>query len=353
MTQINIQTQIESWIQDHELSHWGWKKLAAPVSFDFYSSWIDSGNFGEMSYLKEHLPIKKNPLHKYGFAKSYLSFAQPYWPAIEEPSQQPKHLRVAMYARGNDYHFWFKEKLEKIAEKLKILFPGETFLCATDSQPLLERDMGFRAGLGWFGKNTCLIHPKKGSLFFLGEILSSVDFEFTTAPLPDFCGTCTRCMDVCPTQALTSERVLNATKCISYWTIESKTVAPIELREKFGDHFFGCDLCQTVCPWNQKVFKGQLEIKATRDFPSDEAKSQMIDELRDILTSSSKSLEKKWLGSPLSRARGFGLKRNALVVIGNCRFMELKTDVLAYSDHPRLGELARWTLSKLTERHCS
>ena len=158
-------------------------------------------------------------------------------------------------------------------------FVNQQFLCFTDSAPVLERDLAFRAGLGWIGKNTCVIHPQHGSLFFLGEILTSLQLHSETPQMADFCGTCDRCIQACPTQAL-SVRKLEASKCISYWTIEARMDAPEALRPKFGDWFFGCDICQTVCPWNEKAF-GLSKKPITQPSPA-----EMIPDLRWILTTS-------------------------------------------------------------------
>jgi epoxyqueuosine reductase len=272
----------------------------------------------------------------------------PYFPHPEKVSNFPiKQLRTSLYAQGYDYHFWFRERMNQICNQLKTQFPDEEFLAFTDSSPVLERDLARRAQLGWIGKNTCLIHPKKGSLFFIGEIYTSLKADQTTyEPLPDFCGTCTRCIDVCPTQALIEPRKMDARKCISYLTIESRSIPQENLRDKIGDWFFGCDLCQTVCPWNKKIFKEK--ITAERMLPLEEQdKNQLIDELRYILNSSGKKLEKDFWGTPLARAGSFGLKRNALIVIGNRNLLTLKTEVMSLVQHEKLGPLALWTLNKL------
>jgi epoxyqueuosine reductase len=348
MTHAEIAPLLTEWIQKYELSHGEWCKLTTPLTFEHYEAWIREDCHGEMSYLERHSPFKKEPHTRYPFIRSYISLAQSYFPSLppsEISEATQSNLRIASYARGKDYHDWFQKKLQTLCDELSALFPQEIFFPASDSQPLLERDMAYRAGLGWFGKNTCLIHPRKGSLFFLGEILTSLDIGQTPAPLPDFCGTCTRCIEICPTQALSSPRHLDARKCISYWTIESKSTPPQELRAQFGDHFFGCDLCQTVCPWNEKIFKGQLETRIQRDL-SPHQRAEVISELRFILRSSDAEIKRHWQLSPLLRAKAFGLKRNALIVIANLGLDELKRDVLEISD-PRLEELKQWTLEKL------
>ena len=339
---------LNSCMERYGLSLGGWNKLATPLTYEHYQNWIENGCHGEMSYLERHSPFKQNPQSRYPFMRSYISLAQSYFPQPPDSERFKKpnsDLRIALYAQGEDYHQWFQEKLKKICDELSERFRGEIFLPATDSQPLLERDMAYRAGLGWFGKNSCLIHPKKGSLFFLGEILTSLDIEISQTPVPDFCGTCTKCLDICPTQALSVPKKLDARKCISYWTIESKSIPPLELRDKISDHFFGCDLCQTVCPWNERLFKGRLETRKIREY-SREDRLRLIEFFRKLLSSSDQEIKDQWDLSPLLRAKGFGLKRNALIIIGNLKLHELSEDLEKLQD-PRLEELKGWTKKKL------
>lgn len=333
--------------EDWGLEHHGWATLAKPLSFDFYRTWLNENRHGDMIYLENHAAVKENPTIQWPKVKTALVFSIPYYPHPEKISSFPlQKARVSLYAQGRDYHHWFRERMQELITLLKNEFPDDEFFALTDNAPVLERDLAYRASLGWVGKNTCLIHPKRGSLFFIGEIYTSLQVEQVNSPLPDFCGTCRRCIDICPTQAITEERKLDARRCISYLTIESRKVADTELREKIGDWLFGCDLCQTTCPWNQKVFKNQLsteKIQSLSDSESDELES----ELRYLLKSSGKKLERDFVGTALSRAGSFGLKRNALVVIGNRKMRGLESEVQAFLDHPKLGELARWTLEKI------
>ena len=333
---------IDDLLAAHAVTHYGITPLQEPLSFEFYRQWIDRGMHGEMGYLKEHLPLKAEPQSLHGLQlRSALVIAQDYLPH-PRPSKTPLELRTALYAQGEDYHFWFKEKLQEIAATLKQQYPFEEFLCFTDSGPILERDLAQQAGLGWVGKNTCTIHPKKGSLFLLGEILTTLNLnsEIQSNPLPDFCGTCTRCIEICPTQALTKPKELDARLCISYWTIESRDVPPAELRQNFQDWFFGCDLCQTVCPWNEKIFQFTKNVKPQNH-------SNLVADLHFFLTASGKQIEKRVIGTPLKRAGSFGLRRNALIVIANNKIFELKADVEKWKNDLKLGELALWTLEKI------
>jgi epoxyqueuosine reductase len=345
MASILNSPEFQQRIIDLGVSHWGSSPLSQPLTFDFFSRWLDQSYHGEMKYLEESKELRLNPQNLKKGVKSALVFAFPYIPHPEpHPEISNSSLRVASYAQGYDYHFWMKERLRQLIEFLKTLYPTEEFFEFTDSAPILERDLARKANLGWVGKNTCLIHPQKGSLFLLGEILTTFAVEEPSELTPDFCGKCRRCIDICPTQALNEKKELDARKCISYWTIESRRVPPPSLRENFGDHFFGCDLCQTICPWNQKAHGKNLLIDLHRQSANHSA---LTEELRFFLTASGKQIQKKITGTPLLRAGPFGLRRNALVVIGNLQLEELTTEVRAFLQDPKLGELADWCLQKI------
>lgn len=324
--------------------------LVQAETYDAYKKWIDNGYHGEMFYLKDHLPIKENPQRGFNGFNSILSFAVTY-PGLDESLTKYrkeifKSLRIASYALSQDYHVWLKKNLNALAKTLSNEFEFQ-FRSVTDSAPLLERSYAKQSGLGWVGKNTCLIHPKHGSLFLIGEILTTIEVsDSQISPLPNFCGTCTRCIDICPTKAIEKPYVLNANKCISYWTIESKTDSPIELRNQFGDWLFGCDLCQNICPWNQKVFNKNLDTKPVSERTPDEL-NQLKTELKFILSSSNKSLQKLIADTPLSRTGASGLKRNAIVVIGNLKLSDLAEDVSTCIKNEKLKEVSMWCLSTL------
>lgn len=311
---------------------------------DIYRSWIQSGHHAGMEYLREHESLKENPQGFAPKARSALVVAKSYAHHPYPKLEFPQALRTALYSRGEDYHYHLRQELEQIAQELRVQHRGEEFLCFTDSAPILERDLAYRAGLGWFGKNTCLIDPQHGSLFFIGQILTSLKLKSIAQVVPDHCGTCDRCIRACPTGALTP-RSLDANKCLSYWTIEAKTIAPQEIREKTGNWFFGCDICQTVCPWNEKVF-GREVMRAETDNRT-EQRTDLTEDLQWILTASHKEIERKTARSPLSRARPIGLKRNALIVIANQRLSHLKAEVQRALNEPRLKDLAEWTLRQL------
>lgn len=325
-------------LQQHGLNHFGFTPLAEPLSLEIYKTWLNQNYHGEMTYLKTHLPIKETPQKKWPKANSAIVLTFPYKTDLPNSNNPFPQLNIASYAQDYDYHFTLKQKMNSICRDLQKIFPGEEFLGFTDSSPILERDLAYRAGLGWFGKNSCLIDRKHGSFFFIAEILTSLDLSITTSPSADHCGTCTRCIEACPTQALNNDKTMDATRCISYWTIEAKTSAPEHLLPSIGDHFFGCDICQDVCPWNIKWgFKPQ---------PASDS-GEVIKDLKWILTSSHNQILKRVQGTPLARAGAIGLKRNAMVVAAHLKAQSLREDIAHCSQDERLKSTGEWSLAQL------
>lgn len=333
---------------------WDWVPLSRPMSIDLYKQWLAEGHHGSMQYLREHTPKKENPQELMTSAQSAIVFTQSYYPDLPGQKDFPLSAsRIATYARGQDYHHWFKEKLQKICEQLKEMHPKEEFIPFSDSSPILERDLAQKAGLGWIGKNTCLIHKDKGSLFFIGEIYTSLSITDESAtdvqiqPHPDHCGQCQRCIEACPTGALISPQKMDANRCIAYLTIENKEIPPEEIRNQMGDWLFGCDICQTVCPWNEKVF-GKPQMESLTQVTTSQKRQSLIKEISFILRSSNKKLIQSFKGTPLARAAGNKLKRNAIIVLTNLELQELIPEVEAYTEHSLLGDLALWSLKTMT-----
>ncbi len=350
---------LERLVRSEGFEHFGFAEVTTPFSIDLYDRWIDEGLQGEMDYLERHQHDKRHPQTYFKRARTAIVITQNYLPHPAPKDGWPltKVSRVAGYAQGRDYHRFFHTKLRKICSLLNEAFPGEEFQSFADAGPVLERDLAARAGLGWVGKNSCLIDRARGSLFVIGEIYTSLELPIARierAELEkDFCGTCTRCIDACPTGAIVEPRKVDARKCISYLTIESKDEAPLGLREKIGDWLFGCDICQVVCPWNIKAFgRETLDTMSpaleTHPDPAD-AKLRLIEDLRYLLTSPNRKLERDFSATPLARINGIGLKRNALVVAGNKRLNELRSDIEPHLSHSRIGPLARWALDQFTD----
>ncbi|MEZ4871042.1 MAG: DUF1730 domain-containing protein [Bdellovibrionales bacterium] len=285
-----IVSQIHELFKSKDFLDYGFAEFDTPLSLDVYERWLQQNNHADMSYLAEHLPIKKSPRKHYPFALSAIVVLKQYWPHPYPASDSLfDNARIAKYALGEDYHLHFQKELERTQHSLQALFPGESFFCSTDSKPILERDLAYKAGLGWFGKNSMLIQEKKGSLFFIGEILTSIPLQSFKPIASDRCGTCTRCIDACPTAAIDgNSRTLNASRCISYLTIESKSVPEEDIRPAMGD-------------WFLDVIFVNWSAHGKKPFQFKSAHSPMVspkvlsDHLSEILLCSNKSLHKNGL----------------------------------------------------------
>jgi epoxyqueuosine reductase len=258
---------------------------------------------------------------------------------------------VARYARGDDYHAVLEERLRALhrwlEERLGRAVPGKPYV---DTGPLLERDLARRAGLGWFGKNTMLIHPQRGSFLFLGALLVGIELAPDAPFEADRCGTCTRCLDACPTSAFVAPRVLDATRCVSYLTIELQGAIDEALRAGMGDRLYGCDVCQDVCPWNVRFAKELPEdspFKPREALAGKDARTLA----REVLAMDTEGYRAAFRGSAMKRAKLPAMKRNAAVVLGNVGTPE-DVDVLTHAlDHaePLVREHAAWALRRLTD----
>lgn len=210
--------------------------------------WLMQGSHGQMGYMANHFDKRLDPTKLVEGAKSVISLAYNYYP--KEDLSTNGSYKIAKYAYGEDYHFVIKRKLKTFFQLLQEEIGeigGRVFV---DSAPVHERAWAQKSGLGWIGKNSLLLSKKKGSFFFLAELIIDVELEYDS-PVPDFCGTCTKCMDACPTDAIPDPYVVDASKCISYFTIELKEEIPSTIKGQFEDWIFGCDICQDVCPWNR------------------------------------------------------------------------------------------------------
>ncbi len=212
-------------------------------------AWLNQGMHGRMHYMANHFDKRVDPTKLVPGAKSVVSLLYNYFP--EKTQEDPEAPKIARYAYGKDYHFVLKPKLKTLLQRLRDEIgeiDGRVFV---DSAPVLERDWARRSGVGWTGKNTLLIHPRAGSYFFLAELIIDLELEYDS-PIKDYCGTCRRCIDACPTDAIAPGGYLvDGSKCISYFTIELKEAIPEEFRGRFENWAFGCDICQEVCPWNR------------------------------------------------------------------------------------------------------
>ena len=309
--------------------------------------WLQAGFAGEMQYLPRRATAYEHPRHVSPPVRSVVMLAMNYHTA--EPNAVGPHVsgenvgRVARYAWGTaDYHDLLRERLRQLSDFLQKLHPGCTTRGVVDTAPLLERDFARLAGLGWFGKNTMLIHKRAGSWLLLAGLLTDVELTVDSPHETSHCGSCTRCLDVCPTDAFPAPYVLDARKCISYLTIELKSAIPIALRDGIGEWLFGCDLCQEVCPWNRKsprsaepAFQPQSDLNP-------------IDAIA-LLQMTREQFVARFTASPLARPGFDGLRRNAAIVLGNrgdSSAIPILIEALQDSS-PLVRGATAWALSKL------
>ncbi|MEY4902681.1 MAG: hypothetical protein RLZZ292_496 [Bacteroidota bacterium] len=211
--------------------------------------WLNKGFHGKMQYMENHFDKRIDPRKLVEGAKSVVTLLFNYH--TDEKQSDPDAPKIATYAYGKDYHFVIKDKLKDLLQQLQAKIGDINGRCFVDSAPVLEREWAKRSGTGWLGKNTLLIHPKQGSYFFLAELILDISLDYDGA-IKDYCGRCTRCIDACPTEAISPQGyLLDSSKCISYLTIELRDAIPTELKGKLDNWMFGCDVCQDVCPWNR------------------------------------------------------------------------------------------------------
>jgi epoxyqueuosine reductase len=284
-----------------------------PPHHEAFQGWLSAGLAGAMQpWLERHEPLRRSLEAILPGARSVVVLATDHGLGAGAGNEllEPGHGRVARYARGDDYHDLLRSRLNRLAVWLEARVPGSRARGVVDSAPLAERDFAWLAGLGWFGKNTMLIDPRAGSYFLLAAVVTNVVLP-TDVPLQtDHCGTCTACLDACPTGAFPAPRILDASKCISAVTIEDHGPIARERREELGDWLFGCDVCQEVCPWNRHA-PGSAE-------PALQPRGgQASLPLAELLALDDSGFRARFRGSPLLRAKRRGLLRSAAVVLGN------------------------------------
>jgi epoxyqueuosine reductase len=305
-----------------------------------FEEWVEAGHAGAMAWLARGAGKRRDTrLPRPGTTHAIVV-------ALDYGGKEPSGP-VARYARGDDYHDVMEARLRELHARLERdagrAIAGKPYV---DTGPILERDLARRAGLGWFGKNTNLLNPRLGSFFFLGALVVDVALVPDAPFEEDRCGTCTRCIDACPTGAIVAPRKLDATRCISYLTIELKDEIPVELREKIGELIYGCDICQEVCPWNVRFARELSEASfAARPAVTGKDASALA---RELLAMSQPGFSAAFKGSPMKRAKLRSLKRNAAVVLGNAGDPSaLPSLIAALSDsEPLVREHAAWALGR-------
>jgi epoxyqueuosine reductase len=326
----------------------------APVA-DFYElrkfeDWIAAGRAGDMKYLEarhDDGDLKRASLQKtFPWARSVVvcainyNTAEPYSTTINTPG----HGWISRYAWGKeDYHDAVMRRLREVEKEIRRADPSVdlTTRCFVDTGPVVERIYAKYSGIGWTGKNTCLINQKIGSWLFLGVILTSLELTLDS-PAPDRCGTCTRCIDACPTNAITAPYQLDSNLCISYLTIEKRGATPPEMRDGIGRHVFGCDICQDVCPWNRKA----SATGAEEFHPREGLVNPVLDWLAEM---TEQEFRQTFRGSAVRRTKRSGLRRNAIIAMGNSgqTMFIPQLEKLASDDDEVVAESARWALRKL------
>lgn len=307
----------------------------------WYHEWVAAGFAGQMRYLTDRRAgVRDDPRHLLPSARSVICVGKLYnspWPYSTQ-FDQGAHAWISRYAWGDDYH----DVLRSGLKRLDALLPAHESKICVDTAPLLERSYARLAGLGWIGKNTCLINQGSGSWFFLGELLVSLELE-PDGPPPDRCGTCTRCIDACPTGALVPGELgytVDSRRCISYFTIELRGDVPEGQRAKAGAHVFGCDICQDVCPWNRHAPVNSDAEFQPRHFAPPLGRLAMITE---------EEFRVLFRGTPVTRARYTGFLRNVAVAMGNSRDPRYRPPLerLAALPDTTVAGHARWALEQL------
>ena len=321
--------------------------------------WIQRGYAAEMAYIPKRSTAYQHPDAVLAGCKSVIMLAMPYTSNplttprkhtpesvsadFQKTSPPSSNCKIGNYATGQvDYHDLIRQRLNELENALETMFPGSKHRGVVDTAPLLERDFAQLAGIGWIGKNTLLLNRTEGSYFFLAALLTSVELVEDSPFEMDHCGSCTACLDACPTDAFVEPRVLNAAKCISYLTIEYRGIIPNELSEKMQDWVFGCDVCQMVCPWNRK---------RNVAVPMELEPSQLDDKLslEHWLTMDEATFRKRYRYTPFWRTKLSGMQRNAMIAAANSKRIDLRPIIETFttSSHEVLQATSKWSLSKL------
>ena len=304
---------------------------------DYYGQWIAAGKHGTMAWMERNNDRRMHPdrLLPEAEAKSIIVLALNYYQADPE-----REYRIAKYALGDDYHNFMLRRLKRLCRILREDYGGEQ-RPYVDTGPLLEKPIAEAAGLGWQGKSTILIEPKRGTWSFLANIVTTLELP-TGEKQKDRCGTCTRCIEVCPTRAITAPYQLDASKCISYLTIEHDGAIPEEFREAIGDRLYGCDECLDVCPWNKWAVPTEEPKFRSRELPA----------LREMLSWDEAIFTERMQGSPMRRLKLHRFKRNLCVVLGNIGTAEdlPALRAVAAGADPMVAEHAEWSIQRIETR---
>ncbi len=315
-----------------------------PAGLSRFHQWLEAGYHGEMSYLESRRDAYTHPRYVMDGVRSIVILALSHAPTPRQPISQGQGL-VARYAWGSrDYHDVIHSRLKQLKTAVLQWQPESRVRGVVDSAPLLEREFAVLAGLGWQGKNTLILNKQAGSWFFLAALLLDFEVQYDAPHATDHCGTCRACLDACPTNAFVAPNLLDATRCISYLTIELRDPIPVELRKGVGDWVFGCDVCQDVCPWNRKAPEtGVPEFAAT-----DELNPLDLPELFDL---DDDAFRARFRRTPLWRSKRRGLLRNAAIVLGNQADPSAIPALLKglHDPEPLIRGAAAWALGQMRD----
>lgn len=338
---------LKSWALEAGFDRAGTARLDPSEHGEAYLRWIARGDQAGMGYLERRVESRLDPSQVFPGARSVLCVALQYHPLYREDGErQPEPRgdlwrRVARYARGKDYHDVMGDRLKILEARIREAFPGCQTRRYVDTGPVLERELAARAGIGAMGKNTMLLHPEAGSWFLLGELFLDLDLS-PDQPLTDLCGSCTLCLEACPTGALAEPFRLDSNRCISYWTIEHRGALPPEARRMVGGWVFGCDVCQEVCPWNREPAGA---VHPEMELPPERGEL----DLARLLRLPREEYVERFRGSPMKRAKLAGLQRNAAVAMGNrleSRYVAPLAEALREGE-PLVRGHAAWALGRI------
>ena len=345
---MNLTAQIKDYAQKLGFDLLGITPAQPSNTIEHYQRWLENDYAGEMSYLKRPLPLKRDTRNILPEAQSVIALGVNYYTfdPPEDLATDSSRGQISRYAWGADYHDTIQKKLRRLVQFIEEVAREQVkSKIYVDTGPVLEREYAQNAGIGWIGKNTNLINWQSGSWYFLAELLISIELDYDFLPPRGSCGTCTRCIDACPTDAIIAPNVLDSRLCISYLTIELKGSILRELRPKIGNLIFGCDICQEVCPWNSRA-------KPTKERSFYPRKSNLAPRLLSLINITQEQFSKRFKGSPIKRARRRGFLRNVTVALGNWKDLSAVSALKkALNDEEALvREHAAWALGQISSR---